>query len=74
MKCIGLISGVVAIFVLGSCLGPRSASGMAGGEVTGVGGPSYNEPTPYGMVFVKKGSLKVGMKKLRSIISQCTPN
>ena len=44
--------------IIASCsTGQRSA---AGGEVTGVGGTSWAEPTPYGMVLVDRGSMKVG--------------
>lgn len=42
----------------GSC-----ASGnyrAAGGEVTGVGGTSWIEPTPYGMVLISRGSMQTG--------------
>lgn len=42
----------------GSC-----ASGnyrAAGGEVTGVGGTSWVEPTPYGMVLISRGSMQTG--------------
>ena len=56
MKCCGLIWGIMAGLAFSACLGPRSASTATGGEVTGVGGTAYSEPTPYGMVFVKKGS------------------
>lgn len=31
-----------------------------GGEVTGIGSTRWTEPTPYGMVLVNRGSLKVG--------------
>ena len=46
---------------LHSCAsGSRSS---AGGEVTGVGGTSWAEPTPYGMVLVNRGSMEVGVQK-----------
>ena len=34
--------------------------GNSGGEVTGVGGVSWSEPTPYGMVLVDRGSIMAG--------------
>ena len=34
---------------------------MSGGEVTGSRSTAFNEPTPYGMVEVKRGFLKTGM-------------
>ena len=50
MKCCGLIWGIMAGLAFSACLGPRSASTATGGEVTGVGGTAYSEPTPYGTV------------------------
>ena len=41
--------------------------GSAGGEVTGVGATSWAEPTPYGMVLVDRGSMKVGVNKADSL-------
>ena len=41
-----------------SCMSTRSSS--AGGEVTGVGGSSFAEPTPYGMVLIDRGSYMMG--------------
>lgn len=58
-----IILGVMPFILLDSCISSSSSSSSTGGEVTGVGGMSYNEPTPYGMVFVKKGSLKVGTEE-----------
>ena len=44
-----------------SCMGSRiGMSNSQGGEVTGVNGTAVNEPTPYGMVFVPRGSITVG--------------
>ena len=37
------------------------------GVVTGVGGTSWAEPTPYGMVLVDRGSMKVGVNKADSL-------
>ena len=47
--------------ILVSCAGMRR--GGAGGEVTGVGGSSFAEPTPYGMVLVDRGSIALGPAK-----------
>ena len=41
-----------------SCTGVRG--GGNGGEVTGVGGSSLAEPTPYGMVLIDRGSIAMG--------------
>ena len=43
-----------------SCFSSKGGSGGNGGEVTGVGGTAWGEPTPYGMVLVNRGSMKVG--------------
>ena len=48
---------------LGSCLGSSSSANAVGGEVTGVKGSSFSEPTPFGMVPVHKGSLRIGLEK-----------
>ncbi len=44
--------------LLSSCAGVRR--GGAGGEVTGVGGSSFAEPTPYGMVLIDRGTIAMG--------------
>lgn len=67
MKYRGMIWGLVAGLALSSCLGPRSASTATGGEVTGISGTAYSEPTPYGMVYVKRGSLKIGTEETDSL-------
>lgn len=45
-------------WLLVSCSGLRRSS--AGGEVTGVGGASFAEPTPYGMVLIDRGNIAMG--------------
>ena len=47
---------------LASCAGSRSNAMATGGEITGIRGTSFNEATPYGMVAVPKGSLRVGIE------------
>ncbi len=55
-------SGLAAVFMttllLTSCMAARG--GSAGGEVTGVGGSTFAEPTPYGMVLVDRGAYAMG--------------
>ncbi len=48
--------------ILTGCMGASSSANATGGELIGVKGSAYNEPTPYGMVPVHKGSLKVGLE------------
>lgn len=51
------------IIVLTGCVGMGNTAMSTGGEVTGVRGTSYSEPTPFGMVPIRKGSLKVGLEE-----------
>lgn len=55
-----LIAYILIAFVAVSCVSARSGSGGAGGEVTGVGGTAWAEPTPYGMVLIDRGAIKMG--------------
>ena len=45
----------------------------SGGEVTGVSGKAFTEPTPYGMVMVKRGHLHMGIDKPDSLWGRPTP-
>ncbi|MDE6305450.1 MAG: SUMF1/EgtB/PvdO family nonheme iron enzyme, partial [Muribaculaceae bacterium] len=54
----------IALLVVTSCAGSQSS---AGGEVTGVSGTSWSEPTPYGMVLIDRGSIQVGPQKADSL-------
>ena len=57
------MSVAVAALLVAGCMSATGSSATAtGGEVTGVRGTGYSEPTPYGMVAVKKGSLRVGLE------------
>ncbi len=56
-----LLMGLVMV----SCMAGKGHS--TGGEVTGVGGTAYAEPTPYGMVLVERGAYKMGSAKDDSI-------
>jgi sulfatase modifying factor 1 len=58
---------------LTSCFGGKSAATASGGEVTGVGGASFSEPTPYGMVLVPRGSLKMGIDEKDSLWGKSVP-
>lgn len=67
MKLIGLnrlasaLMIAVASSFLCSCMSSRGSS--AGGEVVGVGGSSFAEPTPYGMVLIDRGAYAMGPAK-----------
>ena len=45
----------------------------AGGELTGVSGYAVSEPTPYGMVLIERGSLKVGSEETDSLWGTMIP-
>ncbi len=62
-----------ALLALASCMGGNMGSSAIGGEVTGVGGTSFTEPVPYGMVLVKRGSLKMGTEKTDSLWGKQMP-
>ena len=59
--------------VLTGCFGGRMSSLGRGGEVVGVGGRSFTEPTPYGMTMIKRGYLKMGIDKNDSLWGRQTP-
>ena len=67
---IGLFA--VGALLLSSCFGSKMTS-TSGGEVTGTGGRAFTEPTPYGMVLVKRGHLKMGIEKQDSLWGKKTP-
>lgn len=63
-----------AVFLLSSCFGGKMTSYMSGGEVTGIStGRGFTEPTPYGMVMVNRGSLKMGIDKNDSLWGNVAP-
>lgn len=62
-----LIICIIVLTIHTSCMGPAGRGGAVGGELTGVGAMAWNEPTPYGMVLIKRGSLKVGPEQPDSL-------
>ncbi len=56
-----LIIAAITALTLANCAGSHSSA--IGGEVTGVGGTSWSEPSPYGMVLVDRGSIKMGVSR-----------
>lgn len=64
------------LLVAGSLLSCISTKGSMsnGGELTGVStGMAWNEPAPYGMVLVKRGSVKMGPDKQDSLWGSPVP-
>ena len=55
-----------------SCFGGKMVS-SSGGEVTGVSGRAFTEPTPYGMTMIKRGHLRMGIDKPDSLWGRPTP-
>ncbi|MBO4945123.1 MAG: SUMF1/EgtB/PvdO family nonheme iron enzyme, partial [Muribaculaceae bacterium] len=65
MKHLILIMISATLLSMASCaVGSRNSTG---GEVTGVGTSAWNEPAPYGMVLVSRGSIKAGPQDSDSI-------
>lgn len=69
MKKFVFLSTIVMSIAVLSCMGPHMGgmSNAQGGEVTGVSGTAVNEPAPYGMVLVQRGSIKLGDEKSDSL-------
>lgn len=69
-----LMSVLTCSLLLTGCFSAKSASSSGrGGEVVGVGGKVMNEPTPYGMVRINRGFLKMGPSKQDSLWGKSTP-
>ena len=62
-KVFGFIVIAAVALSMASCFSSKKGSAANGGEVTGVGGTNFAEPSPYGMVLIKRGSLKMGSKE-----------
>ena len=75
MKKFVFLSTIVVSLAILSCMGPQMGgmSTMQGGEVTGVSGTAINEPAPYGMVFIQRGSIKIGDENSDSLWGSSTP-
>ena len=61
-KVVNIVLCFSASLLLTACFGSKMTS-SAGGEVTGVSGRPFSEPTPYGMTLIKRGHLKMGIDK-----------
>ena len=65
---------LLSVLVITSCMSSKNTNANAmGGEVVGAGGTSMSEPAPYGMVLVKRGSLKMGTDKTDSLWGKQMP-
>ncbi len=76
MKKSFMILGILlTAFAVAGCMGGKkmtSSSGL-GGEVTGVGGRAFTEPTPYGMTKISRGYLRMGIEDQDSLWGKQTP-
>lgn len=67
------VSILALSFIIASCMSSKGSADAAGGEVTGVGGSAISEPAPYGMVLIKRGSLKMGTENTDSLWGKKMP-
>ena len=67
------VSILALSFIIVSCMSSKGSADAAGGEVTGVGGSAISEPAPYGMVLIKRGSLKMGTENTDSLWGKKMP-
>lgn len=65
-KLIFIVSVALIGLIVYSCGNPLRSQAN-GGEVTGISMMSWEEPTPYGMVLIKRGSLKIGSDQKDSL-------
>lgn len=69
-----MIFALTTTVVLSGCFSAKTASMSGkGGEVVGVGGKAFVEPTPYGMVKINRGFLHMGIDKQDSLWGRQTP-
>ena len=68
-----LLTALTVGLLLTSCFGGKNMMG-GGGEVTGQRGASFVEPTPYGMVQIKRGYLRVGLSENDSLWGAVIPS
>ena len=75
MKKSVFLSTIVMSLTLLSCMGTQlgGMSTVQGGEVTGISGTAVNEPAPYGMVLIQRGSIKLGNEENDSLWGTGTP-
>ena len=73
-KTIISLFAISIVVVLTSCMGAKSSSSSGrGGELVGVGGRAFTEPTPYGMTRIERGFLKMGLQKQDTLWGKQTP-
>jgi len=68
-----VLTGFTALMALTQSCTSSGYAGANGGEVTGSSKAALREPVPYGMVLVKRGSLKMGEEAGDSLWGSNTP-
>ncbi len=63
---------ITILLVLTGCFSNKSAV-STGGELVGSSGHSYVEPSPYGMIRIERGSLKMGIENQDTLWGKNTP-
>lgn len=69
-----LICTVALSLIVASCFSSKGGSNAQGGEVTGDNAASISEPAPFGMVLVKRGSLRMGTETTDSLWGKKMPS
>ncbi len=64
---------IALALALTSCASSSGTASAIGGEVTGVHGRAFSEPTPYGMTKVSRGYLHMGLDSQDSLWGKQTP-
>ena len=67
MKKITFILAIALLAIIAYSCGKPMRSQTVGGEVTGISMMAWDEPTPYGMALIKRGSLKIGSEEKDSL-------
>ena len=68
-----LLCVIMTVALLSSCFGGRLTRSGQGGEVTGYGGgKGFQEPAPYGMTMVDRGSLRMGLERKDTLWGMAT--
>ncbi|MCD7971733.1 MAG: SUMF1/EgtB/PvdO family nonheme iron enzyme [Candidatus Azobacteroides sp.] len=67
-----LILSLLGLMIFSACGGSSSSGG--GGELTGVSGVSWREPSPYGMIGIPQGFIYMGPNETDSLWGIPTPH
>lgn len=68
------LGAIMTVVLLSGCFEGKLTGTQMGGEVTGYGGGrGFQEPTPYGMTLVNRGSLRMGIETKDTLWGAATP-